>query len=75
MTGGTAGARSWWRASSGKEELADRESWEQLETLLALLPGKDAAIGNIKSARREEEEHVVKVRNWIAAGTKSSTTS
>jgi len=48
-------------------ELADRESWEQLVTAFGELPGQQDAVTRVKAALDEEEEHLAKVRAWIAA--------
>ncbi|MGE3546950.1 MAG: ferritin-like domain-containing protein, partial [Kofleriaceae bacterium] len=48
-------------------ELADRESWENLVGLVGAMSGHDDAASRIKAAKDEEEQHLVKVRGWIAS--------
>jgi hypothetical protein len=48
-------------------ELVDNESWEQLVSALSSAGAADGALGKVKKAHETEQEHLAKVRRWIAA--------
>jgi hypothetical protein len=48
-------------------ELADHAGWETLKTL-AQEAGEDKLVAQCQQAHTTEEEHLMKVRHWVAAG-------
>jgi hypothetical protein len=48
-------------------ELVDRESWEQLTFALTSAAASADVLGQVRKAQKTEEEHLSKVRTWIAA--------